>query len=173
MGKNKIRPKPLDPEPEPELASLFSGKPLPEERVKEAKPSPEEEARKERRRKARAKFLAALDGSVLFDKGIQAYWGQILFVFFLALLLISGNYLTEAVVRESAGIKDQLQDLHFRQISSKAEWMRLSRQSSVARLLDSTGVKESVVPPYVIRYTPEMKKGAKEEAGRRSKNRKR
>lgn len=149
----KPRPKPLDPEPEPELVSVFEGKLLPEERpLEKPLPSREEREKKERRRQKRAKILSALDGSVVFDKGLQKYWGQLLFAFFLALLMISSNYLTEAVVRESASIKDELQDLHFRQISSKAELMRLSRQSSVARLLDSTQVRESVVPPYVIRY---------------------
>ncbi|MDE5763030.1 MAG: hypothetical protein K2H68_05940, partial [Bacteroidales bacterium] len=57
-----------------------------------------------------------------------------------------------SVVRETVSIRNELQDLQYRQVSSKAELMRLSRQSSVARMLDSTGVKESVVPPYIIRY---------------------
>lgn len=164
MAKNKMkpRPKPADPEPEPELVSVFEGKPLPEERpAKKPLPDKRELEKKERRRQKRAKFLSALDGSVLLDKGLQKYWGQVLFAFFLALLMISSNYLTEAVIRESASIRNELQDLHFRQISSKAELLRLSRQSSVARLLDSTQVKESVVPPYVIRYRSTQKEERK------------
>ncbi len=159
MAKNKIRTTPkvenLEPQPEPEVLSFFGNTPLPEERIKgpeERKPGKDESRRRERRQRRRAKFLSVLDGSGFLEERMRGYWGQIFFALFLAMLMITSNYQTESVVRETVSIRKDLQDLQYRQISSKAELMRLSRQSSVARMLDSTGVKESVVPPYIIRY---------------------
>ena len=160
MAKNKIRVKPRvessEPQPEPEVLSFFGNTPLPEERLmgreEKKKRGKEEKQRRERRQKRRARFLSVLDGSEFLGERMRGYWGQIFFALFLAILMITSNYHTESVVRETVAIRNELQDLQYRQISSKAELMRLSRQSSVARMLDSTGVKESVVPPYIIRY---------------------
>lgn len=160
MAKNKIRVKSRvessEPQPEPEVLSFFGNTPMPEERLMEReekkKRGKEEKQRRERRQKRRARFLSVLDGSEFLGERMRGYWGQIFFALFLAILMITSNYHTESVVRETVAIRNELQDLQYRQISSKAELMRLSRQSSVARMLDSTGVKESVVPPYIIHY---------------------
>lgn len=160
MAKNKIRTTPkvedLEPQPEPEVLSFFGNTPMPEERLREReekkKSGKDEKQRRERRQKRRARFLSVLDGSEFLGERMRGYWGQIFFAMFLAILMITSNYYTESVVSETVSIRNDLEDLQYRQVSSKAELMRLSRQSSVARMLDSTGVKESVVPPYIIRY---------------------
>lgn len=156
MGKNKIKPKPpvKDPVPEPELVREFEGKKaekkeLPQEREENERLMQKREQRRLRRQKIRS----ALDGSVFLDKGLQKYGWLALYAFFWAMLLITDNYLSESKVRECSLIKSELKDLRFRQISSQAELMRLSRQSSVAGKLQGTGVKESVVPPYKIKET--------------------
>lgn len=150
MGKNKLRPKPespiKDPLPEPEVVSDFVKSAKKEETPSQAGDPQKNEMRKLRRERIRS----VLDGSVLLGTGVQKYRGLFLYVFFWALLVITCNYLSENTVRKCAAIKNQLQELQFRQISSKAELMRMSRQSSVARMVDTLKVKESVVPPYII-----------------------
>lgn len=157
MGKNKFKPKPpvKDPVPEPELVMEFEGrKAEKKESPKQENPTDERlEQKREQRRLRRQKIRAALDGSVFLDKGVQKYGWLVLYAFLWAMLLISNNYLSESVVRECSLIKSELKDLQFRQISTQAELMRLSRQSSVAGKLQETGVKESVVPPYKIKET--------------------
>ncbi|MDE5574635.1 MAG: hypothetical protein K2I87_02855 [Bacteroidales bacterium] len=157
MGKNRIKPKPIvqDPLPEPELVMEFEGRKPEKEEKEEQQPDEAELQRREQRRLRRKKIRSALDGSVLLDKGLQRYGWLVLYAFFWAMLLISNNYLSESVVRESSIIKGELKELQFRQISSQAELMRLSRQSSVAGKLQGTGVKESVVPPYKIKQAEE------------------
>ena len=157
MGKNRIKPKPIvqDPLPEPELVMEFEGRKPEKEEKEEQQPDEAELQRREQRRLRRKKIRSALDGSVLLDKGLQRYGWLVLYAFFWAMLLISNNYLSESVVRESSIIKVELNELQFRQISSQAELMRLSRQSSVAGKLQGTGVKESVVPPYKIKQGEE------------------
>lgn len=149
MGKNKMKPGPVakDPVPEPELVSEFSGQPQ-EGKAREGGEA--DPGRAVRHRARQAKVRSVLDGTFVLDKGIRKYWSLILYVFLLGFLLITNNYLSERVLRECSEIKKELKELRYRQISAKAEWMRLSRQSSVARMLDSTGVKESVVPPFKV-----------------------
>lgn len=151
MGKNKIKPEPVakDPMPEPELASEFEGNALEGPEAGNTL-EPEDSVGKKRQQVRQAKIRSAMDGTFVLDKG-RNHWSLILYVFILALIVITNNYLSEKVLRESAAIKAELKDLQYRQISAKAEWMRLSRQSSVAKMLDSAGVKESVIPPFKIK----------------------
>lgn len=159
MGKNKFKPKPpvKDPVPEPELLSEFSGVEPEKEPVR---PQQEEDPEiRARRRLRKEKFRSAMDGTFVLDKGVRKHLSLIVYVFVLALVVITNSYFSEKVVRESAAIKSELKELQYRQISAKAEWMRLSRQSSIAAMLDSTGVKESVVPPYKVRKPEPEKRG--------------
>ena len=111
-----------------------------------------------RQRERKEKFRSVMDGTVVLDRGMKQYGSLIVFVFVLGLVVITNSYLSEKVARESARIKTELKELQYRQISAKAEWMRLSRQSSVARMLDGTGVTESKVPPFkVLVPEPERK----------------
>lgn len=168
MGKNRLRPKPQqtskDPLPEPELVLEFEGRKAEETKPKEKEETDEESLRRqEKRRLRRQKIRAALDGSVLLSNSVQRYGWLMVYAFFLAMLMIANNYLSESEVREISIIKGELKDLQFRQISSQAELMRISRQSSVADKLQGTGVNESVVPPYKI--------GGKDELPQRGKTR--
>ena len=156
MGKNKFKPKPVqkDPVPEPELVSEFTGETGPDAGRREA----EGRTDKARQRERKEKFRSVMDGTVVLDRGMKHYGSLIVFVFVLGLVVITNSYLSEKVARESARIKTELKELQYRQISAKAEWMRLSRQSSVARMLDGTGVTESKVPPFkVLVPEPERK----------------
>ncbi len=96
------------------------------------------------------KIRQILDGSTMLRDMVQRHWSLLLLIFALCLVLIANNYLSERMVRESNALKKEVKELRFRQLSVEAEYMRLSRQSSVARLLDSTGIKESVVPPVKL-----------------------
>ncbi|MCM1530775.1 MAG: FtsL-like putative cell division protein [Bacteroides sp.] len=165
MGKNKLKPKPKppvkDPLPEPELVMEFEGRKPEKEAAKEPEIDEAALQRREQRRARRQKIRSALDGSVLLDKGLQKYGWLVLYVFFLAMLLIANNYRSEAVVRECSLIKGELKDLRYRQIESQANLTQISLQSSVAKRLQETGLKESVVPPYKIKETKESAKGRK------------
>lgn len=91
-----------------------------------------------------------LDGSTMLRKMVQRHWSLLLLVFVLCLALIANNYLSERMVREINTLKKEVKELRFRQLAVEAEYMRISRQSSVAGMLEETGVKESVVPPIKL-----------------------
>lgn len=94
-----------------------------------------------------------LDGSGLLRDIVRRHWSLLLLVFILFLVLIANNYVSERMVRETNVLKREVKELRNRQLSVEAEYMQLSLQSSVARRLDSTGIRESVVPPVKLRRT--------------------
>lgn len=154
MGKNKIIPKPQDFSPE-ELALLAEQEKIKaeEEAVERAARQAEDQLKQlkkieTKKRKARVKGM--LDGSILLKEGLIDHWRFILFCFILAVLLIASNYFAESTAREISKMKKEMKELRTIEVSTKADLMSISIQSSVAAALDTFGIKESVVPPMKI-----------------------
>jgi hypothetical protein len=100
-------------------------------------------------------FLKSLlNGSFLtFEKSP----GLLPFLFFigaLAILLIANTYNAEKKVREIETMRHEVTELRTKYISNKAELMRLSNQSEVARRLAQHGFVESTVPPRIVEDKP-------------------
>lgn len=74
----------------------------------------------------------------------------VFYITFLVLLYISNNYYSEKNIREIDKIGSELKELRSEYITSKSELMFKSKQSEIARQLESTGIRESVVPPKKI-----------------------
>ncbi|MEG2336807.1 MAG: FtsL-like putative cell division protein [Bacteroidales bacterium] len=154
MGKNKRIPSPENTTPE-ELALIADAQK--QQAEKEAiRLAQEEEVlnaskkRKEQSKQRKAKAMGMLDGSVLLRDGLLDHWRFILFCVGLAFLLIASNYFAESTAREISKIKKEMKELRTIEVSSKAELMSISIQSSVAVALDTLGIKESIVPPMKI-----------------------
>lgn len=92
-----------------------------------------------------------MDGSILFKDELQKHWPFLFLFFFLCILLIANNYISESMVRDISKLKNDVKELRYKQLSTASELMGISRQSSIAKLLDSSGIKESVVPPIKLR----------------------
>lgn len=92
------------------------------------------------------------DGSVLTrDKVVR----QLPFVLFIALLIIfyiGNRYHSEKMIRQTMELQTELKELRARAISTASELEFMSRQSEVAKLVESKGLglKEAVEPPIKI-----------------------
>ncbi|MCX6230803.1 MAG: FtsL-like putative cell division protein [Bacteroidetes bacterium] len=93
-----------------------------------------------------------LDGTFLTRKSVIKLLPLGLFIAFLAAIYIANNYWSIKSFREMQKLKRELKELRFEHISSKSELMYISKQSEVARRLDSLGIKESTVPPQKFFY---------------------
>jgi len=74
----------------------------------------------------------------------------IFFVAILAMLFIANSYVAEKTIREIDHIATELKELRSEYITTKSDLMVLSKQSQVAKMAVSLGIKESVVPPKKI-----------------------
>jgi hypothetical protein len=75
------------------------------------------------------------------------------FIFFLTLvtlLYIANGYYAEGQIRKQNKLTNELKELRSEFIISKSELSDLSKQSEVAKRLETLGVKESVEPPRKI-----------------------
>ncbi len=90
-----------------------------------------------------------LDGSVLTKAVVVKQLPYIVFVTFLAIVYISSRYHAEKVVRNTVEIQNEIRELRAESISITAELMHISKQSEVARLIESRGMelKASLEPP--------------------------
>ncbi|MEG1497850.1 MAG: FtsL-like putative cell division protein [Bacteroidales bacterium] len=159
MAKNKLRPKDRQVEIEEREASSLEDIDMGMDALKEhdiqiekTKKTVQIENKKTTAVLVKQRMKGVMDGSIVLKDSLQTHWKLIFFCFVLCLLLIANNYFSETMVRETTQIKRELKELRFSQISTKAERMLLARQSSIAKRLDSTGIKESVVPPIKIIY---------------------
>lgn len=93
-----------------------------------------------------------IDGTILTRDAVVAQLPFVLFLTLLALLYIGNRYQAERIVRETAKIQSELEDLRNEAISTTSELMFISKQSEVQRLISEKklGLKEMTTPPYKI-----------------------
>jgi len=91
-----------------------------------------------------------LRGTILTRKNVIKSLPLILFIVGLIVIYIWNNYMADKKVREISKIKKELKELRSEHITTRSELMYSSKQSEIARRLDTTGIKESVVPPQKI-----------------------
>ncbi|MEI6574653.1 MAG: FtsL-like putative cell division protein [Bacteroidota bacterium] len=107
-----------------------------------------------------------LDGTFLTTGQLSQLIPFIFYMVFLIMLLIANTYYAEKMVRQIEQIKKDLKELRYEQITTRSELMFLSKQSEVARRLNVTGLKESVVPPekIMIKSTEDSKTNSQTKA---------
>jgi hypothetical protein len=74
----------------------------------------------------------------------------IFFLTFMALCYIANGYYAESQIRKQNALTNQLKELHSEYIISKSQLSDMSKQSEVAKRIESLGIKESVEPPRKI-----------------------
>ncbi len=110
------------------------------------------------------KTPAALQGLSSYIKGeflkdektIQAL-PFILFLLFLALLYIGNAYMAEKKVVQQYNLNKEIKELHSEFIAIKTELMNQTTQTGVAEGVQYLGLKESTVPPKVIKVSKKQK----------------
>jgi len=96
------------------------------------------------------KIRHILDGSIITQDKILQHWGYVIFLACLSILLIANNYVSEKIIRETNSVKRELKELQTEHLATLSEYLRKSQQSEIAKRLEPTGIKESVVPPKRI-----------------------
>lgn len=93
-----------------------------------------------------------LDGSLIANDFIARQLTFIVFIVFLAFVYIANRYNAEKVVRANVELTKEISDLRAEAITTSSELMFISKQSEVAKLVETRGLglKESVVPPETI-----------------------
>ena len=75
----------------------------------------------------------------------------VLFISFLAFIYIANNYYAERKIRNINKIQKELKEIKYEHISTKSKLMQISKQSQIAKRMESTGIKESTEPVKIIK----------------------
>ena len=94
-----------------------------------------------------------IDGSFLKNEKVVRLLPFALYIMLLTIIYIANSYWAEKSVMEIDRLKKELEELRFQEIITKSDLMHLSKQSEVAKTLESQGIRESTVPPHKIAYT--------------------
>lgn len=103
------------------------------------------------KRKAIREMSSMLEASSWFqyDRFIERL-PFLLFCVFLAGVYIYNRHTMERRIRDLDRVQKEIVELRWYHDSAKDELARKSRQSSVARLVESQGIEELMKPPHVI-----------------------
>ncbi len=93
---------------------------------------------------------AVFSGTFLGDEKTLKHIPFIIFLSVIAMLYIANSYWADGKIRQTNKINAQLKEVKTDYITSTSEKMLLSKQSEVAKAVDTLGLKESVVPPIKI-----------------------
>jgi hypothetical protein len=100
----------------------------------------------------RGSIWDVFDGSVLTRDRVVKQLPFVLFITFLIILYIGNRYHAERLIRQTMALQTELRELRARAISTASELEFISRQSEVAKLVESKelGLQEAVEPPIKI-----------------------
>ncbi|MBP9688718.1 MAG: hypothetical protein KBE91_03845 [Bacteroidia bacterium] len=117
----------------------------------------EKEANEEVKPKETSKFTSAMQKMADFDFNISKEWmvRQIpfgLFVMVLLLVHIYNVHSTERIIRKTDKLNKEIKELRSEYITILSALMSDSKQSTVAKKLDTLGIKELISPPIKITY---------------------
>lgn len=94
-----------------------------------------------------------LKGKFLVDEDAFKNWRMIIFLSVLALIMIASSHRADEKVHEIARLKEQVAELRSEAVDSRVSLWELKTSSSVARALETRGVKPSNIPPKKIKVT--------------------
>lgn len=94
-----------------------------------------------------------LTGSVLTRENVTVQLPYILFLAAIAVFYIGNRYHYEKLVMKEKKMQAEVKNLRAESITTAAQLMFISKQTEVAKLVDSKGLglKESLVPPKKLK----------------------
>lgn len=91
-----------------------------------------------------------MDGSFLtMDRAVNLV-PFFFFLAFIAILFIANTYYAEKKIKTIDNMRKEIVELRTQFITTRSELMFLTNQSEVARMLSSSGIKESRIPPVKV-----------------------
>jgi cell division protein FtsL len=117
--------------------------------------NPEELPEEKKPAQQPSRFTESLKKVTDFDFKLNNEWLKkqvpfLLFIVFLMMLHIWNVHYTERIIRKTEKLNREVKELRSEYISIFSELMSESKQSSIARKLDTLGIKELTTPPVKI-----------------------
>jgi hypothetical protein len=96
------------------------------------------------------KFSSLLKGEFIAEKSNARLIPFLLMIVALGLLNIRSSFHAEKLLKRSILLEREIADLRLTQITTKSKLMGVYRRSIVEVLVESQGLKTSLIPPEII-----------------------
>ncbi|PKV49677.1 MULTISPECIES: FtsL-like putative cell division protein [unclassified Aquimarina] len=91
-----------------------------------------------------------LKGKFLIADDAMKNWRMLLFLSFLAIIMIASSHNAESKVHEIARLNNEVRELRTHFVDGKTELMRLKMESSIIKKMTQKGLKRPERPPRKI-----------------------
>jgi hypothetical protein len=96
-----------------------------------------------------------LRGKFLISEDSFKNWRLILFLSFLAIIMIASSHSADRKVHEIAKLNEEVKELRSAFVDGRSKLMRLKMESSVVKKLANRGLFPSEIPPKKIKVKPQ------------------
>lgn len=100
---------------------------------------------------AKSKIYSVLKGRFLVEEDALKNWMFILFLTFLALLMISSSHSVDRKVQEIAKLNREKKKLRSQFVETRSDLMRIKMESTIVKKLKDKGLFVSDEPPVKIK----------------------
>ena len=101
--------------------------------------------------KAKQALYNILRGKFLVDEDAKKNWGFIIFITFLALLMITSSHQIDRKVQKIAELNQERRRLRSEFVATRSDLMKLKMESSISSRLADNGLFVSQTPPQKIK----------------------
>ena len=95
-------------------------------------------------------LISILRGTFLVSDDSFKNWRMILFLSFLAIVMIASSHSADKKVHKIAGLANEVKELRSAFVEGRSKLMRIKMESSVRRKMADKGLKPSETPPKKI-----------------------
>jgi hypothetical protein len=99
-----------------------------------------------------------IGGDLLSKHAVLNNLPFLIFLAILALFYISNTYYTEKTFKQIEKIKNELKELRYQSITTKAKMLDVCKETEIAKKVGLLGIKETTTPPYKIFYSKSLLK---------------
>ncbi|MCF6296037.1 MAG: S-adenosyl-methyltransferase [Flavobacteriaceae bacterium] len=96
-----------------------------------------------------------LRGKFLISEDSFKNWRLILFLSFLAIIMIASSHSADRKVHEIAKLNEEVKELRSAFVDGRSKLMKLKMESSVVKKLANRGLYPSEIPPKKIKVKPQ------------------
>jgi Bacteriodetes cell division protein (FtsL-like) len=98
---------------------------------------------------------SVLRGKFLISEDSFKNWRIILFLSFLAIIMIASSHSADRKVYEIAKLNEEVKELRSAFVDGRSKLMKLKMESSVVKKLGDRGLYPSEIPPKKIKVKPQ------------------
>ncbi len=100
-------------------------------------------------------IYSILRGKFLVSDDSFKNWKIIIFISFLAIIMIASSHTADQKVYEIARLKNEVKELRSAFVDGRSKLMRLKMESSIIKKVADKGIKTSEIPPKKIKVKPQ------------------